>query len=81
MDELKLELVRDLTKKVYGENYNQQQYEHMLTFYHDFNNFLKDLYLNGLNFCKKLHTNSLNKLDIFVKNLSTSIDNYKKNLE
>ena len=35
MDELKLELVRDLTIKVYGENYNQQQYEHMLKFYHD----------------------------------------------
>ena len=41
MDELKLELVRDLTKKVYGENYDQSQYEHMLKFYHDFNNFFR----------------------------------------
>ena len=81
MDELKLVLVRDLTKKVYGGNYDQSQYEDMLKFYHDFNNFLGDIYSNSLSFYERLYINSLDKLDKFVKNLSITLDNYKKKSE
>ena len=41
------EFVRDLTKMVYGENYDHSQYEHMLNFYHNYENFLDNLYSNG----------------------------------
>ena len=75
------EFVRDLPKKVYGENYDHSQYEHMLKFYHDFGNFLDDLYSYSLDFYERLYINSLNKLDKFVKNLSITLDNYKKKSE
>ena len=72
------ELIRDLTKKVYGENYDHSQYENMLKSYHNFEKILDILHTFSLNFYKRLYSNSFNKLDKFVKNLSTSLDNYKK---
>ena len=76
MDE---KLVRDdITKMVYGDNYDHSQYENTLNCIHDFENFFDNLYSNGLDFKNFFGSLCSNGFDKFVKSLSTFLDDYNK---